>query len=449
MNPLRKLIPLFLICLLLVACGSEPAPTAPETTAAATIATTEPALEILDWADDVQPSSDTLKQEVTVKSFIDGDTVHFFVPEEVHHEGVLKARFLAVNTPESTGKIEEYGKAASRFTREKLENAVSVLIESEDGSWNADSTGDRYLTWVWYRTEENGLWRNLNVELLQEGLAYANSSANNRYGDTCMGAIQQAKAAKVGVYSGQPDPDYYYGEAIELTLKELRCNIEAYNGMKVAFTGVITTNSGSQGVYVEDYDTETNQYFGMYVYYGHGLNGMGLDAITVGNLTRIVGTVQYYEVGGTWQVSDLSYDMMAPKDPNNLIKLESGHFPAYTPIEPETFCSEVTVPNGEEQLTAPWAELSMGTSVEMKGLTVVGAYTTDNADSSSYGAITLICRQDGVTVTIRTVPMKDENGNLITQEAYLGKTIDVKGIVDYFDGAYQIKVFTPENITIK
>ncbi len=405
-------------------------------------------MEILDWADDVQPSNDTLKQAVTVKSFIDGDTTHFFVPEEVHHEGVLKARYLAVNTPESTGKIEEYGKAASRFTRERLENAADILIESEDGSWNADSTGERYLVWVWYRNPGQDTWRNLNIELLQEGLAYANSSANNRYGDTCMGAIQQAKAARVSVYSGQPDPDYYYGEAVELTLRELRCNIEQYNGMKVAFTGVITTNSGTQGVYVEDYDSETDMYYGMYIYYGHGLNGMGLDAITVGNLTRIVGTVQYYEAGGTWQVSDLSYEMMDPKNPNNLIKISAGHSPAYVPTAVETFVSEVTVPNGDGELTAPWAQLALGTSLEMKGLTVVDAYTTDNTDSSSYGAITLICVQEDITVTIRTVPMKDAEGNLITQDRYLGKTIDVLGIVDYFDGDYQIKVFTPDNIII-
>ena len=446
MNAVRKLLPLILSCLLLAACGSEPAPTVPETAAAET---TAPVPELLDWADDVQPSSDTLRQAVTVKSFIDGDTTHFFVPEEVHPEGVLKARYVAVNTPESTGKIEEYGKAASRFTRQKLEHAAEILIESEDGAWNADSTGDRYLVWVWYKNQGQTTWRNLNIELLQEGLANANSSASTRYGDTCMGAIQQAKAAKVGVYSGQPDPDFYYGEAVELTLKELRCNIEAYNGMKVAFSGVITANSGTQGVYIEDYDSETDQYYGMYIYYGHGLNGAGLDALTVGNLARIVGTVQFYEVGGTWQVSDLSYRLMDPSDPNNVRKLEAGHTPAYTPIDLETFHSQITVPNGETELTAPWAELALGTSVEMKGLQVVDAYTTSDPDSSSYGAITLICQAEGGNITVRTVPMKDEDGNLITQDAYLGKYFDVKGIVEYFDGTYQIKVFTPENITIK
>ena len=438
MRAFHKLIPLLLICLLLCACGSQSAPTAPETQAV-----TEPVLEIRDWTTVVQPSADTVQQTVTVRNFIDGDTVHFQVPQDVNPEGVLKARFLAVNTPESTGKIEEYGKAASRFTREKLENAAQILIESEDSNWNADSTSERFLVWVWYRNEGSETWRNLNIELLQNGLALPNSAGQNRYGETCMNAIAQAKAVKASIYSGQKDPDFYYGEAIELTLKELRCNIEFYNGMKVAFSGVVTANSGTQGVYVEDYDAETDRYYGMYIYYGHGLNGAGLEALTVGNLARIVGTVQYYEAGGTWQVSDLNYRLMQPDDPNNVQKLEEGHSPAYRSFRAMIFHSTVLISNSEEEQSFPWAQLALGTSVEMQGLTVVDAYTSQD------GAMTLTCEQEGITITIRTVPMKDKNGNLITQDAYLGKTIDVKGIVDYFDGAYQIKVFTPENIIIE
>jgi len=136
---------------------------------------------------------------VTVKTFIDGDTTHFFVPESVVETGVLKARYLAVNTPETTGKIEEYGKKAAQFTREKLTGAYSILIESDNGAWNKDSTGDRYLVWVWYKADENSAYRNLNIELLENGLAIANSSANNRYGDKCMAAIEQAKKSKLNI----------------------------------------------------------------------------------------------------------------------------------------------------------------------------------------------------------------------------------------------------------
>ena len=84
----------------------------------------------------------------------------------------------------------------------------------------------------------------------------------------------------------------------------------------------------------------------------------------------------------------------------------------------------------------------------MKNLKVVKTYTTTNEDSSSKGAMTLTCEVDGVTVDIRTVVFYDAQGNLITADKYAGKTIDVKGIVDYFDGGYQIKVLTPDHITI-
>ena len=264
----------------------------------------EPA-EFVDYAASVTLNmvSDSAKEEVTVKTFIDGDTTHFYVPETVMETGVLKARYLSINTPESTGKIEEYGKAASNFTREKLSAATSIIIESDDSNWNVDSTGDRHLVWVWYKTAEDEEYRNLNIEILQNGLAIANSSAQGRYGSTCVKAIDQAKAHKLNVYSGQKDPDFYYGEAVELTLKELRTNTEAYNGIKVAFNGVITTNSDNS-VYVESYDAETDMYYGFSVYYGFGLSGEGLDILSVGNEARIVGTVQYYEVGGTYQVDE-------------------------------------------------------------------------------------------------------------------------------------------------
>ena len=163
-------------------------------------------------------TSSTLKQEVTVKSFIDGDTTHFYVPTSLMGTGVIKARYLAINTPESTGKIEEWGKAASAFTKSKLSSAESIIIESDTEVLNADSTGDRYLLWIWYKPYGSDSYRNLNLEILQNGLAIASNSANNRYGELCMAAIAQAKASKLHVYSGEQDPDFYYGEAQVVTL---------------------------------------------------------------------------------------------------------------------------------------------------------------------------------------------------------------------------------------
>jgi hypothetical protein len=62
--------------------------------------------------------------------------------------------------------------------------------------------------------------------------------------------------------------------------------------------------------------------------------------------------------------------------------------------------------------------------------------------------MTLTCEVDGVTISVRTVVLLDADGNLITEEDLLGKTIDVRGLVDYFMDGYQIKVFTINDITI-
>jgi DNA/RNA endonuclease YhcR with UshA esterase domain len=362
--------------------------------------------------------------------------------------GVLKARYLAVNTPESTGKIEEFGKKASSFTKEKLSSAVSIIIESETASWDPDSTGDRYLVWVWYKPSADAEYRNLNIEILQNGLAIASNSANNQYGTTCMAALNQAKAQKLNVHSGQKDPDYYYGEAVEMTLKELRPNLEKYSNMDVAFEGVVTMNDNN-GVYVEAYDPETDMYYGMFVYYGFNLNGKGMEILTVGNEVRIVGSVQYYEGGGSWQIADVDYRMMKPNDPNNLQKLSDGHAPAYVETSIKTFNGNITIPSDDgETVTKRYAEMALGTSIEMKGLKVVDSYTTTNEESSSKGAFTLECEVDGQTVDVRTTVLYDADGNLIKASAYEGKTIDVKGMVDYFNGSYQIKVFSADNINI-
>ena len=393
-------------------------------------------------------SSETLKQVVTVKNYVDGDTTHFHVPQNVAEGGVLKARYLAIDTPESTGKIEAYGKKASKFTKEKLSSAASILVESDNGSWNRDSTGSRYLVWVWYKPSDDADYRNLNLEILQNGLAVASATGSNRYGEICLNALNQAKTAKLNVHSGQKDPDMYYGEAVELTLKELRCNIEKYNGVKVAFEGVVTINNNN-GVYVEEYDPETGLYYGIYVYYGFGLSGEGLDILSVGNRSRIVGTLQLYETAGTYQISGLTYRAMKPNDPNNIQKISDGHSPAYQEMSAERFANGKIGILAEDETVKEYsvAELSLNSSVSMKNLKVKSVYVTDDKTSSSYGAMTLTCECDGITVTIRTLPFY-ENNELIGASEYEGKTINVNGIIDYFNGNCQIKVFTKDAITV-
>ncbi len=96
-----------------------------------------------------------------------------------------------------------------------------------------------------------------------------------------------------------------------------------------------------------------------------------------------------------------------------------------------------------------YAELVLSTGIEFRDLHVESVYTTTNDSSSSKGAMTLTCKApDGAFIDVRTVVLHDKNGELITASAYQGKTIDVQGVVDYYSGTYQIKVFAPEDITV-
>jgi endonuclease YncB( thermonuclease family) len=398
-------------------------------------------------------ASGTLQEEVTVRSFIDGDTTHFNVPTSVSDTGILKARYLCVNTPESTGKIEEWGKKASTFTKEKLSTAVSIIVESDDSKWNVDTTGGRHLVWVWYQPSDSEPYRCLNLELIQNGLSISCGNVNLRYGDVASKAFQQAKAQKLHVFSGEEDPGFYYGAAYEVDLKGLRSNIALYENTQVAFEGIVTRNSNNS-VYVESYDAETDMYYGVSVYYGFE-TGELLNNLKVGNLARIVGTVTYYETGGTWQVSGLNYREFKPNDPSNTIKISEGHEAGNRLTDAATFTGgQITLETQEEAggeftgtKTFSYAELAMNTSLRMENLYVSKVYTTNNGGDSD-GAMTLTCTVDGTEITVRTMVLRHADGSLVTQDELMGKTIDVTGIIDYFGGDYQIKVFTPEDITI-
>ena len=404
---------------------------------------------LIDYAASVRldAQSETARQEVTVRIFVDGDTTHFNVPETVRPDGVLKARYIAINTPESTGRIEEWGKKASRFTQEKLQNADSIFIESDTDSWNLDSTSTRDLVWVWYRPAGEASYRNLNIELLQEGLALPNNAGGNRYGQACLSAAAQARANRLHIYSGEKDPDFFYGDAIELTLRELRLHPEIYEGKKVAFNGIVTVNH-SNAVFIEDFDEESGLYFGITAYYGFNLSGGGMEVLHIGNEVRIVGTMQYYEAGHAWQVSGLNYRMMKPKDPGNIQKLSEGHEPSWQVITPEQFNSTVRIASEEESADYAFAELAQGTTVSIAGLPVVGikAYAQD---SSRSGAHLLHCGFDE-KVWIWVPPLYDDAGRLLNPDDFTDTVIDASGVVVYDDSVngFVIRVFTSDGVTI-
>ena len=417
--------------------------------------TEEPQHEHIDYVSQVKfdLNSPTMKQEVTMKMHIDGDTTHFYVPYTIDANGYIKARYLAVNTPESTGKIEEWGKAASRFTESKLTDAYKIYVESDGESWNFDGNG-RYLVWVWYQPTADSEFRCLNIELLEAGLAVGSKASGTRYGDVAVKAIAQATTEKLYIFSNDTDPDFPYGKAQSVTLKELRTNTAEYSGLKVSVEGTVVYNS-NYTVYIEAYDAESDLYYGMQVFYGY--DSTLHSVLAQGNKVRVVGVVSDFH--GTWQISGLNYNPMKPNDPANTAVIEEKVGVSFNEITIDKFYSDVTVNLGEnedgeiEEKTYKFTQISVSTAVAMKNLEVIDVYTTKNGDNA--GAMTLTCKaENGKTIDVRTEVLKDENGRIVTEEYFMYKTIDVKGLIDYFDlndtgnGTYQIKVYTLGDVTV-
>lgn len=411
--------------------------------------------ETVDYVTDLKldMSTSTKKQEVTVRTYIDGDTTHFnpvgATNEFDETQGYIKARYLAINTPESTGKIEKWGKTASNFTHDTLENAESIIVESDDGNWNIDSTGSRYLLWIWYKPKGGTEYRNLNVEILQNGYAFASATASNRYGEIAVAALNQAKDQQLHVYSNDVDPNFYEGAAIAIDLKELRYHMEDYLQYTVRVEGVVTADY-SDTVYIEDYDAETDTYFGIQVYYGRTATAALKKLLKIGNVLNVVGSLT--EFNGTYQLSGLK---ASSKDTEANTTKVGEIDPSFREVSAKDIASgKLTVAfdneeaeGGVEEITLDYGEAIMSTSVTVSNLTVVSINVTTDPLSDDYNAMTLTCRDaQGNQIKVRTEPFK-ENGVYVKPERFENKTITVKGIIDYYYG-YQVKVFLLDWITV-
>ena len=374
-------------------------------------------------------SKDTLKEEVTVYNHVDGDTTHFYSNNKLAQDGILKARYNAIDTPESTIKVEAWGKAAANFTKSKLESADSIIIESVGKEFEYDSTGERVICWVWYRPEGSADYRLLNCEIVQEGYSMVKNAGATEYGKVIAEAYQQAIREKLRLNGTEKDPDYYYGDAQNITMRELRTNLEVYKGTKVSVEGLVTRISGSTA-YAEDYDEETNEVFGIQIFMGFE----SFDMIQIGNVVRFIGTVQLYETANTYQIAGLTYMAMKPDYKDNLKLISEGNDVVATKI------TYADIQSRKDNLLA--------NNVAIDNLTVKEIYTTSKGDSA--GAMTLTCQdKDGNTIVVRTIVLKDSEGNVVTEEYFAGKNISVTtGIFDQFDGEYQIRVFGLAHITI-
>ncbi len=424
--------------------------------------------EFVDYASQIKLDKNSGRKwaEVTVHAYIDGDTTHFNINDPDFDGAILKARYLGINTPESTGSIEPWGKKASNYTETQLKSATSIIIESDSGKWDADSTGGRYLVWVWYKTAEDTDYRNLNMEILQQGLAFGSNASQNSYSDYAIPCLAQAKLYKLHVFSKEDDPDFYYGGAIELSLKEIKANCKKYEDKLVKFEAVVAKSSGAT-FYVEEYDAENDMYFGMQIFAGY--NCSIIDDFQIGTRVIIVGKLSYYKNGGTYQVSDLKYDIMDREWAGGCQVLGTGESASYRELGVDTLMNgKITLDTyietqdpttGEiteslERRDFDYGELAHYSTATMKNLTVKRVYTTDS-DTDSDGALTITCVDaDGNEIKLRTASkltqqIDGKKVEVTADDFPIGTVISsVKGIIDSFNGEYQLKVFSFKDFVI-
>lgn len=130
------------------------------------------------------------KEMVTLSKCVDGDTAWFYLDGKE-----IKTRFLAIDTPESTNKIEEYGKEASNFTCDKLTNAKKIEIEYDENSDKTDKY-NRELVWVFV---DNELLQNL---IIKEGLGeVAYLYGDYKYTNLLQKSQLEAQEKKMNIWS--------------------------------------------------------------------------------------------------------------------------------------------------------------------------------------------------------------------------------------------------------
>ena len=249
--------------------------------------------------------------QATLKSTTDGDTANF---EVAGYAETVRLRFLGINTPESTAKVEPWGKKASIFVKNILEVAHTiVLINDAVVFGERDSSGNRHLGYIWYKPTADADFRLLNLEIVEQcyskNFLFVNSTIAP-YREKFEQAEARGIECKYRVH-GTADPGYDYSDDVEEpTIRYLRDNYDEFgiteggsSGKQLIISGLVVGQMGDSMVLrdITDVDEETGQYCSMYAYAGY--NTALASVVTVGDVIKIYARATMYN--GNIQLSDL------------------------------------------------------------------------------------------------------------------------------------------------
>lgn len=182
------------------------------------------------------------RKEVQYIESIDGDTAKFKIDGEQ-----ITVRFLGIDTPETvhpTKGEEEYGKEASNYTKERLQNANKIELEYEQTALK--DKYERDLAWIWVDDEL------LQEKLISSGLAKTSELHNTyKYAWILQEQEEKAKEEKIGIWSDKVENNNVGQENIDNQVNE---NNENKQNTYYMFIGVTVIILGLVAVILEKYN---------------------------------------------------------------------------------------------------------------------------------------------------------------------------------------------------
>lgn len=248
-------------------------------------------------------------EEVKLIQVYDGDSASF----RLKNGSSLLVRFIGINTPEYTKKIEPFGKEAYLFTKERLENAQTIVIEADGEKAEHDATGNRFLAYIWYGDSID--LKLLNLELINASLAKLLIMNNvTKYTAILEDAYRLVKAK--GEYIHGPLDQSYQSIYKSVSVSDIIQNSNEYECKTLKVTGIITRLI-SKSFFITDHKQS------IYVYNSY----YNIDALKPGDKIRFVAQFSLDQVYGSQLTNIRGVEVLEHNVPYNIKVVEEFNNP--------------------------------------------------------------------------------------------------------------------------
>ena len=408
--------------------------------------------------------------KVNLVSVTDGDTANFTTIDGTY----LRCRFLGINTPESTAKVEAWGVKASKWMASVFEKAVDFcLVCDADAYGTLDSSGSRALAFVWYKTSATdelhpNQWRLYNLECVEQ--CY---SKNQLFTDSSLGYLSAFTAADErgercgGRVYGQSDPDFVGSTSIiEVTCYYVRHNFkdigidfqEGSSGSYLHITGLVVGMIGDNFV-LRDLKRDLNQSEDdalecLYVYAGY--NTALASKIKTGYVVSFYCRASKYPKTSTnIQLTDVSvanygkykFVTIKPEDAaysDYVTSIPGADMDPYVPAAAPTTLDELSKCYGYYTKLRVKIRTVKGTETDDDGneVTVNNYYrVTTSSTTNLPTATTIYAWLDGTTNVVCNIRL-DVSCGLTYQDFDVGQVWEFKAYLSMYYDNYQIQAFT-------